>query len=76
MLRQFMIFYGRPALLLGLLLAGASARAQAPGNGGTTGGPPAPTAPAAVPLDGGAALFAASGIAYGLRYLRQRRKAA
>jgi hypothetical protein len=29
-----------------------------------------------VPLDGGAALLAASGVAYGLRYLRQRRKQA
>ena len=74
MLRQFISSYGRPALLMGLLLAGASvARAQAPGNGGSTGGPPAP---AAVPLDGGASLLAASGVAYGLRYLRQRRKQA
>lgn len=44
-----------------------SAHAQAP----TTGGP-APQ-PAAVPLDGSASLLAASGVAYGLRYLRQRR---
>jgi len=52
-------------------LASHSAHAQAP----TTGGP-APQAPAAVPLDGGASLLAASGVAYGLRYLRQRRKQA
>ena len=57
------------AFLLALAgLATHSAQAQAPG----TGGP----APAAVPLDGGASLLAASGVAYGLRYLRQRRKQA
>jgi len=57
------------AFLLALAgLATHSAHAQAPG----TGGP----APAAVPLDGGASLLAASGVAYGLRYLRQRRKQA
>jgi hypothetical protein len=58
------------ALTSGLLLATA-ARAQAPGSTG-----PTPQAPAAVPLDGGASLLAASGVAYGLRYLRQRRKQA
>lgn len=41
----------------------------------TTGGP-APGTPAAVPLDGGASLLAAGGVAYGLRYLRQRRQRA
>ena len=49
----------------------ASAQAQAPGSTG-----PTPQAPAAVPLDGGASLLAVSGVAYGLRHLRQRRKAA
>jgi len=58
------------ALVSGLLLASA-AQAQAPGSTG-----PTPQAPAAVPLDGGASLLAASGVAYGLRYLRQRRKQA
>jgi hypothetical protein len=47
-----------------------AAHAQAP----TTGGPV--PQPAAVPLDGGASLLAASGVAYGLRYLRQRRQQA
>ena len=66
----------RLALLSSLLLAGALAsHAQAPG-GGTTAGPPAPQAdPTAVPLDGGASLLLASGVAYGLRRLRQRRRA-
>jgi hypothetical protein len=66
----------RPALLLGLLLAGALAsHAQAPGNGGSTGGPPEPQAPdpTQVPLDGGASLLLAGSVAYGLRKLRQRR---
>jgi hypothetical protein len=58
------------AAVLALGLASHSAQAQAPSTGG-----PAP-APAAVPLDGGASLLAASGVAYGLRYLRQRRKQA
>lgn len=67
----------RPALLLGLLLAAALAsHAQAPGNGGATGGPPQPQAdPTAVPLDGGASLLLASGVAFGLKKIRDRRRA-
>ena len=57
-------------LALGLLTA-APAQAQ-PSTGGPTPGPQ----PDAVPLDGGASLLAASGVAYGLRYLRQRRQQA
>ncbi len=56
-----------------LLLAGArlqQARAQAPADGG-----PAPAGPTATPLDGGASLLLASGVAYGLRRLRQQRRA-
>jgi len=52
-----------------LLSIALTSYAQAP----TTGGP-MPQAPAAVPLDGGATLLLASGVAYGLRHLRQRRK--
>jgi hypothetical protein len=78
MLRQFINSYIRPALLMGLLLVGAAAaHAQAPGNGGSTGGPPAPQPqadPTAVPLDGGASLLLASGVAYGVRRLRQHRR--
>ena len=54
-----------------LLAIGGVARAQAPG---TTGPTPTPD-PTAVPLDGGASLLLASGVAYGLRRLRQRRRA-
>lgn len=55
-------------LLGALLLATAASYAQTP----TTGGPtPDPTA---VPLDGGASLLLAGGVAYGLKRLRQRRQ--
>ena len=67
-------FLCRATLLTCLLAAGALAsHAQAPGNGGTTGGPPAPGA-TAVPLDGGASLLLAGGIGLALRKLRQRKK--
>ena len=61
----------KPLLLtLALLLAGGWALAQAPADGG-----PTPLAPTATPLDGGASLLLAGGLAYGLRRLRQRRRA-
>ena len=63
----------RFALLFSLLLAGAGAQhaAAQPGSGG-----PQPGAgPTAIPLDGGASLLLAGGVAYGLRRLRQRRRA-
>ena len=66
-------FLLRGLLAAGLLTGAAQlAQAQAPGTGGPT--PQAPTAdPTAVPLDGGASLLLASGVAYGLKRLRQRR---
>lgn len=61
-------------LLLALLLGGAAAaQAQGPGSTGPT--PTSPTGPTAVPIDGGASLLLAGGVAYGLRKLRQRRRA-
>jgi hypothetical protein len=55
-------------LALGVLLQ-LPAAAQ-PSTGGPTPGTPDPTA---VPLDGGASLLLASGVAYGIRQLRARR---
>ena len=55
-------------LLASALLLAFGATAQAPADGG-----PAPAAPTATPLDGGAALLLAGGLAYGLRRLRRKR---
>ena len=61
------------------LAAGASMQARAQGSTGPTPTDPLPTdppvtPPTAVPLDGGATLLLASGVAYGVRMLRRRRK--
>ena len=57
-------------LILALLLGGATtAAAQGPGSTG----PQPLVAPTGVPLDGGASLLLAGGVAYGLRKLRQAR---
>ena len=56
-------------LLASALLLALGARAQAPADGG-----PTPTAAVtAVPLDGGASLLLAGGLAYGLRRLRRKK---
>lgn len=62
----------KPVLLLFLLLGVAtlSSHAQAPGSGG-----PVPQNPTAVPIDGGASLLLAGGLAMGLKKLRDRRRA-
>jgi hypothetical protein len=52
-------------LTLTLLLVAGLAFAQAPADGG-----PAPSGPTATPLDGGASLLLAGGIAYALKNLR------
>lgn len=54
-----------------LVAVGGTVLAQAPADGG-----PSPTGTTAVPLDGGVSLLLASGVAYGLRQLRKRRKRA
>ena len=57
-----------------LLLTCAATTVQAQPTGG---GGPDPNGPAVpVPIDGGASLLLASGVAYGLRRLRARRQAA
>ena len=55
-------------LTLLLVLTGAAKAQGSPPSGGPT---PAPTA---IPLDGGASLLLAGGLAYGLRRLKQRRQ--
>ena len=62
----------KPLLLVAALLLVLGAHAQ-PNNGGP-GTDPDPD-PTQTPLDGGASLLLASGVAYGLRRLRQRRRA-
>ena len=57
------------ALVVGLLAA-APAVAQTP----STGGPTPQADPTAVPLDGGASLLLVSGVAFGLKKLRDRRR--
>lgn len=66
----------RPLLRYGsalalVVLVHAAALAQTPGSGGPTPGTPPPTS---VPLDGGASLLLAGGVALGLHRLRQRRR--
>ena len=56
-------------LTAALVAASCSLALAQPGSGG-----PAPTAAAAVPIDGGASLLLASGVGYALRKLRQRRR--
>lgn len=60
------------SILVFLFFALAS-QAQTPGSGGPT--PSSSPDPTTVPLDGGASLLLAGGVGYGLRRLRQRRRA-
>jgi len=60
------------ALVVGLLAA-MPAVAQQPSTGGPTPSAPAPD-PTQVPIDGGASLLLASGVAFGLKKLRDRRR--
>lgn len=60
------------AVALGLVLSAPAAHAQAPGSGGPTPTNPVPD-PTQVPIDGGASLLLAGGVAWGLQKLRARR---
>ena len=59
--------------ILFLLLLTLPAAAQDPGTGEDSPGGPQQQAPTGVPLDGGASLLLAGGVAYGLRRLRARK---
>ena len=69
-MKSFFLSRFLPALFL-LVAVGGTVLAQAPSDGG-----PAPAGPTAIPLDGGASLLLAGGLAYGLARLRNRRKRA
>ena len=58
------------ALSTTLVLCGVAATTHAQGPG--PGGPPKPTPATGVPIDGGAAMLLAGGVAYGLQRLRRR----
>jgi hypothetical protein len=73
-MKSFFLTRLLPVLVLAVALNGV-ALAQ-PGSGGPGPGTPDPTDPTAVPLDGGASLLLASGVAYGIKHLRNRRKKA
>ncbi|MFD2718779.1 PID-CTERM protein-sorting domain-containing protein [Hymenobacter monticola] len=61
---------------LTLTLAFVGALSAQPGSGGPGPGTPITPTPTDVPLDGGASLLLAGGVAYGLKRLRERRKKA
>ena len=76
-MKNFLLHYAPylVAVLLLLALTITLGYAQAPGGGGGSPGGPAPGPGAAgVPIDGGASLLLASGVALGLKKLRQRRR--
>jgi len=62
-----------PLLLLLLLAAPRSGSAQGGPGGPSPGGPAPQNGPTVIPLDGGASLLLAGGVAYGLRRLRRKR---
>lgn len=70
-MKSFLLIRLLPALALAL--AFADAILAQPGTGGPGPGTPDPTT---VPLDGGASLLLAGGVAYGIKHLRNRRKKA
>ena len=69
-MKAFFLFKALPALVLAVGTA-SLALAQGIPSGGVQ-----PLDPASIPIDGGASLLLAGGVAYGLKKLRNRRKAA
>jgi hypothetical protein len=61
------------AFITGFTLISYCTFAQGPGTGGPTPGPPN-SPPTDIPIDGGASLLIAGGVAFGLKKLRDRRR--
>jgi hypothetical protein len=72
-MKKVIAFLPYITLFLSFLMISAPALAQGPGDGG-----PKPTDPPVteIPIDGGASLLLAGGVAFGLKKLRDRRKTA
>lgn len=72
-MKQFFFTKLLPAFLLAFALSSAAmAQDTPPGPIGA----PSPSTPTGVPIDGGASLLLAGGVAYGLKKLRNRRRGA
>jgi hypothetical protein len=67
-------FLTRLLPILALVVALSVAASAQPGSGGP--GPTPTVDPTETPIDGGASLLLAGGVAYGLKHLRNRRKKA
>lgn len=72
-MKKVIAFFPRNTLFLSLLFISTLASAQGPGDGGPTPSEPPVTE---IPIDGGASLLLAGGIAFGLKKIRDHRKAA
>jgi hypothetical protein len=72
-MKKVIAFLPKITFILSFLLISDLALAQGPGDGG-----PTPTEPPVteIPIDGGASLLLAGGVAFGLKKLRDRRKSA
>ena len=72
-MKKVIVFLPNITLILSFLFISDIALAQGPGDGG-----PTPTDPPVteIPIDGGASLLLAGGVAFGLKKLRDRRRSA
>ena len=67
--------FASAVLTVAVCLLGAATPALAQTGDPGSGGPTPTSTPTQVPIDGGASLLLASGVAFGLKKLRDRRKA-
>ena len=73
-MKSFLLTKLLPALVLTFTFSSLALAQQDPDSGGTS--PLDPASPTGVPIDGGASLLLAGGVAYGIKKLRNRRRAA